>query len=81
MTLSNFLPESLRLLSIMIAGLTFMLVKIFKAIAPTLPAPNKIMPSYLNVSNFFLETKQQKYLNAILDKLSKIIRNGWIYIN
>ena len=35
-----------------------------------------IINEYLNVAQFFLETKQQKYLNAILDKLSKIIRNG-----
>ena len=30
-----------------------------------------IIKEYLNVSNFFLNTSQTKYLNAILDSLSK----------
>ena len=30
-----------------------------------------IIKEYLNVSNFFLKTSQIKFLNAILDKLSK----------
>ena len=30
-----------------------------------------IIKEYLNVSNFFLNNSQTKYLNAILDKLSK----------
>ena len=30
-----------------------------------------IIKEYLNVSNFFLSNSQTKYLNAILDKLSK----------
>ena len=30
-----------------------------------------IIKEYLNVSNFFLNTSQTKYLNAILDNLSK----------
>ena len=38
-----------------------------------------IIKEYLNASNFFLEENQTKYLNAILDKLAKNIReiNGW----
>ena len=32
-----------------------------------------ILSEYLNASNFFLEDGQTKYLNAILDKLSKKI--------
>ena len=34
-----------------------------------------IIKEYLNASNFFLEDSQTKYLNAILDKISKKIRN------
>ena len=42
-----------------------------------------IINEYLNASNFFIEDGQTKYLNALLDKISKKIRssNGWIWIN
>ena len=42
-----------------------------------------IIKEYLNVSNFFLNDSQTKYLNAILDKISRKIRttNAWIWIN
>ena len=33
-----------------------------------------IIKEYLNASNFFLEDSQTKYLNALLDKISKQIR-------
>ena len=36
---------------------------------------NIIINEYLNSSNFFLEHTQKKYLNAILDKISKKIRD------
>jgi N utilization substance protein B len=36
---------------------------------------NIIINEYLNSSDFFLEQSQKKYLNAILDKISKKIRN------
>ena len=35
---------------------------------------NIIINEYLNSSDFFLERTQKKYLNAILDKISKKIR-------
>ncbi len=39
-----------------------------------------IINEYLKASNFFIEDGQTKYLNALLDKISKKIRNsnGWI---
>ena len=38
--------------------------------------PSKIIiKEYLNASNFFIENTQTKYLNAILDKISRGIRN------
>jgi len=44
---------------------------------------NIIIKEYLNASNFFIEESQTKYLNALLDKISKKIRisNGWIWNN
>ena len=39
--------------------------------------PKKVIISeYLKTSQFFLEKAQIKYLNAILDKLAKVIRKG-----
>ena len=35
-----------------------------------------IIKEYLNASNYFLEESQTKYLNALLDKISKKIRNS-----
>ena len=42
-----------------------------------------IIKEYLNASNFFIEISQSKYLNALLDKISKKIRNSneWIRNN
>ena len=37
---------------------------------------NIIIKEYLNASNFFIENSQTKYLNALLDKISKKIRNS-----
>ena len=35
-----------------------------------------IIKEYLDASNFFLEDSQTKYLNALLDKISRKIRNN-----
>ena len=35
-----------------------------------------IINEYLRASNFFIEDRQTKYLNALLDKISKKIRNS-----
>ena len=44
---------------------------------------NIIIKEYLNASNFFIAESQTKYLNALLDKISKKIRNSneWVWIN
>ena len=34
-----------------------------------------IIKEYLNASNFFIDNSQTKFLNAILDKISKRLRN------
>ena len=42
-----------------------------------------IINEYLKASNFFIDDEKTKYLNALLDKISKKIRisNGWSWIN
>ena len=42
-----------------------------------------IIKEYLNASNFFIEESKTKYLNALLDKISKGLRlsNEWSYFN
>jgi len=42
-----------------------------------------IIKEYLNASNFFIEDAKTKYLNALLDKISKNIRltNEWKFFN
>ena len=44
---------------------------------------NIIIKEYLKASNYFINDSQTKYLNALLDKISKKIRmsNGRIWIN
>ena len=37
---------------------------------------NIIIKEYLNASNFFLETSQTKYLNALLDRIGKKLRSS-----
>ena len=37
---------------------------------------NIIIKEYLKASNYFIEDSQTKYLNALLDKISKKIRNS-----
>ena len=42
-----------------------------------------IIKEYMNASNFFVEDAKTKYLNALLDKISKNLRfvNEWRYLN
>ena len=42
-----------------------------------------IIKEYLNASNFFIEDAKTKYLNALLDKISRNLRlnNEWKYLN
>lgn len=42
---------------------------------------NVVISEYVGASEFFLERAQIKYLNAILDKISKFIRKNWIKLN
>ena len=49
---------------------------IFEFLYKTNTPTRIIIKEYLNVSNFFLEDSQTKYLNALLDKISKKIRTS-----
>ena len=48
---------------------------IFEFLYKTKVPTKIIIKEYLDASNFFLEDGQTKYLNAILDKIAKKIRN------
>ena len=47
---------------------------IFELLYNTKTSSKIIIKEYLNASNFFIEDSQTKYLNALLDKISKKIR-------
>ena len=49
---------------------------IFEFLYKTKTSSEIIIKEYLNASNFFLEDSQTKYLNALLDKISKKIRTS-----
>ena len=38
---------------------------------------NVVISEYVRASEFFLEKAQISYLNAVLDKLSKVLRKDW----
>ena len=42
-----------------------------------------VISEYLKVSDFFVETSQKNFLNAVLDKVSKVsrVKNEWIIDN
>ena len=57
------------ILKIMIMSASFELIFVHKT-------PIKVIVSeYVKISDFFLENAHKRYLNAILDKISKNIRN------
>ncbi len=47
---------------------------VFELLYKPRTSKNIIIKEYLTASNFFLEVPQTKYLNALLDKISKKIR-------
>ena len=57
------------ILKIMILSASFELIFVHKT-------PIKVIVSeYVKISDFFLENAHKRYLNAILDKVSKNVRN------
>ena len=49
---------------------------VFEFLYKTKTSSKIIIKEYLNASNFFLDVSQTKYLNALLDKISKKIRTS-----
>ena len=49
---------------------------VFELLYKPRTSKNIIIKEYLTASNFFLEVPQTKYLNALLDKISKKIRTS-----
>ena len=49
---------------------------VFEFLYKTKTSSKIIIQEYLNASNFFLDISQTKYLNALLDKISKKIRTS-----
>ena len=59
------------ILKLMILSATFELM--FSHKTPT----NVVVSEYIKISDFFLETAHKGYLNAILDKISKNVRQNY----
>ena len=59
------------ILKLMILSATFELMFTHKT--PT----NVVVSEYVKISDFFLETAHKRYLNAILDKISKNVRQNY----
>ena len=66
------LEKTDKLLKIILFSAVFELI--FKHSTPK----NVVISEYFKASEFFLEKSQISYLNAILDKLSKLIRKEWL---
>ena len=66
------LEKTDKLLKIILFSAVFELI--FKHSTPK----NVVISEYVKASEFFLEKSQISYLNAILDKLSKLIRKEWL---
>ena len=65
------LKKTDKLLKIILFSAVFELM--FKHSTPK----NVVISEYIRASEFFLEKAQINYLNAILDKLSKLLRKDW----
>ena len=74
-TIKQLLSEDLSLKRTEKLLVVFLHAAIFELLYRPQTSVNIIINEYLNTSDFFLEETQKKYLNAILDKVSKKIRN------
>ena len=74
-TIQTHLSEDLSLKRTEKLLVIFLFAAIFELLYRPQTSVNIIINEYLNSSDFFLEKTQKKYLNAILDKISKKIRN------
>ena len=72
----NYLSEDVKLNELDKVFQVIIKSAIFEFLYKTNTPSRIIIKEYLNASNFFLEDSQTKYLNALLDKISKKIRNS-----
>jgi transcription antitermination protein NusB len=70
----NHLSEDLQLTNLDKVFQIILKSAVFEFLYKPKISTNIIIKEYLDASNFFLEDSQTKYLNAILDKISKKIR-------
>ena len=74
-TIKQHLEEDIDIKRTEILLIIFLHAAIFEILYRPATSINIIINEYLNSSEFFLEYSQKKYLNAMLDKVSKKIRS------
>ena len=74
-TIKQHLEEDIDIKRTEILLIIFLHAAIFEILYRPTTSINIIINEYLNSSEFFLEQSQKKYLNAMLDKVSKKIRS------
>ena len=74
-TIKQHLEEDIDIKRTEILLIIFLHAAIFEILYRPATSINIIINEYLNSSEFFLEQSQKKYLNAVLDKVSKKIRS------
>ena len=73
--ISNHLKEDLNLSKLDKVFQVIIKSAIFELMYKPKTSSKIIIKEYLNASNFFIDQSQTKYLNALLDKISKKLRN------
>ena len=74
-TIKQHLEEDIDIKRTEILLIIFLHAAIFEILYRPATSINIIINEYLNSSEFFLEQSQKKYLNAMLDKVSKKMRS------
>ena len=73
--ITNHLNEDLKISSLDKVFQVIIKSAIFELMYKPKISSKIIIKEYLNASNFFIDLSQTKYLNALLDKISKKLRN------
>ena len=81
--ITNHLNEDINLKNIDKVFYTIVKSAIFELLYKPKLSSHIIINEYLKASNFFINESQTKYLNALLDKAAKKIRNynEWVSVN
>ena len=73
--ITNHLNEDLKITNLDKVFQVIIISAIFELMYKPKISSKIIIKEYLNASNFFIDLSQTKYLNALLDKISKKLRN------